>query len=73
MEIIDGDRGTNYPKKTDFRESGHCLFLNTSNVRKGAFDFSECDFITREKDGALRKGVLLAFPGDFSLARLSEG
>lgn len=58
MEIIDGDRGANYPKKTDFRESGHCLFLNTSNVRKGAFDFLKCDFITREKDGALRKGKL---------------
>ncbi len=58
LEIIDGDRGTNYPKKTDFGESGYCLFLNTSNVRKGAFDFSKCDFITSEKDSALRKGKL---------------
>jgi type I restriction enzyme S subunit len=58
LEIIDGDRGTNYPKKFDFREEGYCLFLNTSNVRKGAFDFSKCDFVTREKDAALRKGKL---------------
>ena len=58
MKIIDGDRGKNYPKKTDFRELGDCLFLNTSNVRKGTFDFTKCDFITREKDAALRKGKL---------------
>jgi type I restriction enzyme S subunit len=58
MEIIDGDRGQNYPKKTDFCEKGYCLFLNTSNVRQGTFDFSKCDFINREKDDALRKGKL---------------
>jgi type I restriction enzyme S subunit len=59
LEIIDGDRGTNYPKKFDFREEGYCLFLNTSNVRKGSFDFSKCDFITHEKDNSLRKGKLI--------------
>jgi type I restriction enzyme, S subunit len=58
MEIIDGDRGTNYPKKTNFRESGFCLFLTTSNVRNGVFDFTKCDFITSDKDSALRKGKL---------------
>ena len=58
MEIIDGDRGVNYPKKTDFREEGYCLFLNTSNVRKGTFEFSKCDFIAREKNDELRKGKL---------------
>ena len=58
MKIIDGDRGTNYPKKSDFSEAGHCLFLNTSNVRKGAFDFSKCDFVTQEIDSRLRKGKL---------------
>ena len=58
LEIIDGDRGKNYPKKTDFSEDGYCLFLNTSNVRKGAFDFTKCDFIRREKDNELRKGKL---------------
>lgn len=59
IEIIDGDRGVNYPKKTDFRDEGYCLFLNTSNVRQGVFDFSECDFIDRKKDEALRKGKLI--------------
>jgi len=59
MEIIDGDRGTNYPKKSDFSKTGYCLFLNTSNVRKGVFDFSKCDFVTQEKNGTLRKGKLV--------------
>lgn len=58
IEIIDGDRGNNYPKKEDFKRTGYCLFLNTSNVRKGEFDFSKCDFITKQKDEQLRKGKL---------------
>jgi hypothetical protein len=27
-EIIDGDRGVNYPKQEEFPRVGHCLFLN---------------------------------------------
>ncbi len=59
IQVIDGDRGTNYPAKEEFRNDGYCLFLNTSNVRKGAFDFAECNFITKEKDKSLRKGKLV--------------
>ncbi len=59
IQIVDGDRGTNYPKKAEFTPEGFCLFLNTSNVRKGEFDFSKCDFVTQEKDNALRKGKLI--------------
>lgn len=58
IEIIDGDRGKNYPKKSDFTNSGYCLFLNTSNVRHGSFDFVKCDFISKERDEILRKGKL---------------
>jgi type I restriction enzyme S subunit len=56
--IIDGDRGKNYPKRTDFLESGHCLFLNTGNVTTDGFDFSQCQFITKQKDTVLRKGKI---------------
>ncbi len=59
LQIIDGDRGKNYPAKMDFTEGGYCVFLNTGNVRKGFFEFSRCEFITSEKDAALRKGKLL--------------
>ncbi|MFL6312669.1 MAG: N-6 DNA methylase [Terriglobales bacterium] len=58
LEIIDGDRGTNYPSKEDFSDSGHCLFLNTKNVRSDGFKFDELEFISAEKDAALRKGKL---------------
>jgi len=58
FEIIDGDRGVNYPKKEDFSPSGYCLFLNTKNVRSDGFNFSEMEFVSKEKDQALRKGKL---------------
>ena len=58
FEIIDGDRGTNYPKKDEFRKEGYCLFLNTKNVRPNGFNFDELMFISKEKDNILRKGKL---------------
>ena len=58
VEIIDGDRGKNYPKQQEFLESGHCLFLNAGNVTSNGFDFSSSVFITSEKDQRLRKGKL---------------
>lgn len=58
FEIIDGDRGTNYPNGDDFQSEGYCLFLNTKNVRDNGFRFNELMFITKEKDEKLRKGKL---------------
>ena len=58
IEILDGDRGKNYPKKHDFSDSGYCLFLNTKNVTSSGFNFNELNFITKEKDENLRKGKL---------------
>lgn len=58
IEIIDGDRGVNYPKQEEFYEEGECLFLNAGNVTKNGFDFSSCSYITKEKDQMLRKGKL---------------
>ena len=58
IEIIDGDRGVNYPKQEEFYEEGECLFLNAGNVTKNGFDFSSCAYITKEKDRLLRKGKL---------------
>lgn len=56
--IIDGDRGINYPSLEDMFESGFCLFLNAGNVTKMGFNFTEKAFITKEKDMSLRKGKL---------------
>jgi type I restriction enzyme, S subunit len=58
VDIIDGDRGTHYPKQSDFNSRGFCLFLNAGNVTKDGFNFLDCAFITEEKDAILRKGKL---------------
>lgn len=58
IELIDGDRGVNYPKLKDFSPDGFCLFLSAKNVTKDGFVFDEVSFITREKDSVLRKGKL---------------
>lgn len=58
LEIIDGDRGQNYPKQDDFGSAGYCLFLNAGNVTTQGFNFSETAFISHEKDALLRKGKL---------------
>jgi len=58
LQIIDGDRGKNYPKKSDFLHEGFCLFLNTKNVRPDGFDFQTTMFITEKKDNALGNGKL---------------
>ena len=57
-EIIDGDRGANYPKQEEFLEDGFCLFLNAKNVTSNGFSFENRMYITEEKDKVLRKGKL---------------
>lgn len=58
IQIIDGDRGKNYPGKNEFLKNGYCLFLSAKNITKTGFDFSELSFISEEKDNLLRKGKL---------------
>jgi type I restriction enzyme S subunit len=58
VTILDGDRGAEYPKQSDYRSVGDWLFLNTRNVRCDGFDFTECQFILDEKEKKLRKGRL---------------
>lgn len=57
-DIIDGDRGKNYPKQNEFSHEGYCLFLNAGNVTPTGFSFEENLFVTQEKDNVLRKGKL---------------
>ena len=57
-DIIDGDRGKNYPTENEFSVEGYCLFLNAKNVTYNGFNFENCMFITKKKDELLRKGHL---------------
>ena len=61
INIIDGDRGVNYPKQSDFSSFGHCAFLNASNVTGSGFNFTKVSFIDRVRDRLLRKGKLKLF------------
>jgi len=58
LQIIDGDRGKNYPSRTDQLDEGFCLFLNAGNVTTDGFKFDNKTFITKERDELLRKGKL---------------
>lgn len=54
--MVDGDRGKNYPKDSDFSEEGYCLFLNAGNVTSNGWSFEDKMFISKEKDEILNKG-----------------
>ena len=58
IELIDGDRGKNYPKNNEMMDSGHTLFLNNKNIAKNFLDDSFGNFITEDKSDSLRKGKL---------------
>lgn len=64
-EIVDGDRGKNYPSSSELRSSGYCLFLNAGNVTTNGFQFNGCEFISKERDALLSKGKL--HPNDIVL------
>ena len=58
FNILDGDRGKNYPGEKDFLEKGNTLFLDTGNVKKNGFEFKTTKYISKEKDDSLRSGKL---------------
>lgn len=58
LQIIDGDRGSNYPNESQLLEQGFCVFLNNKNIVNGGIDFSETQFISEERDSLLGKGKL---------------
>lgn len=55
-EIIDGDRGKNYPSGDDFKNNGHTLFLSATNVTKQGFVFKKNQYITNLKSESLGNG-----------------
>lgn len=58
IQLIDGDRGINYPNKKDLADKGYCLFLDSSNLTKNGFNFSSKVFIDWKKDQDMGKGHL---------------
>lgn len=58
IQIIDGDRGKNYPKKNEFMADGHTLFLNNKNLISDKLDTSFGEYISAERDSLLGKGKM---------------
>ena len=59
VDVLDGDRGKNYPKEFDFDVQGHTLFLNASNVTNEGFSFKNNQYITEEKSNSMGNGRLV--------------
>ena len=58
IEVIDGDRGKNYPHQNELLDEGDCVFLSANNVTSSGFKFDTIVYITAEKDRILRNGKL---------------
>ena len=56
IELIDGDRGENYPKQHDLLADGYCLFLSAKNVTRTGLRFAECQFISASRDRKMGSG-----------------
>ena len=56
--IEDGDRGKNYPNKSQLLKEGYCPFLNNKNIINDKINFKDCDFISEKRDQLLRKGKI---------------
>lgn len=59
VNVLDGDRGNNYPNGNEFQEKGHTLFLSASNVTTNGFVFDDTQYITEEKSNSMGNGKLL--------------
>lgn len=59
VNVLDGDRGKNYPTEADFSSIGHTLFLNATNVTTDGFVFNDNQFISEEKSNRMGNGKLL--------------
>ena len=59
VEVMDGDRGKNYPAEIDYIKNGHTLFLNTSNITMEGFSFEDNQYISETKSNGMGNGKLV--------------
>ena len=71
IQVVDGDRGNNYPKTSDYLDSGHCLFLGAANIINDRTDLTKAAFISEEKHKQMRKGTVKY--GDLLLVMRGNG
>ena len=59
VDVIDGDRGHNYPNGDELQTIGHTLFLSASNVTVNGFKFVNNQYITELKSESMGNGKLI--------------
>lgn len=59
LDVIDGDRGINYPNGKDLLQFDHTLFLSATNVTSDGFKFINNQYITEEKSNSMGSGKLI--------------
>ncbi|MEN6624177.1 MAG: restriction endonuclease subunit S [Smithella sp.] len=58
-DVLDGDRGNNYPNGNELQKRGHTLFLSATNVTTNGFMFDNNQYITEEKSNSMGNGKLV--------------
>lgn len=58
FDIIDGDRGKNYPKSDELFSEEYCLFLNTKNVTKNGFHSIQSNLSLKQRINYFEKANL---------------
>ena len=58
INILDGDRGKNYPSPNELYKNGFCLFLSNKNIVGNRLNLEDCAYITEERHNLLRQGTL---------------
>jgi type I restriction enzyme S subunit len=56
--IVDGDRGKNYPKKSEYQAKGYCLFLGADNIHQEGISLESKIFIPKNRHLLLNKGIV---------------
>lgn len=55
VDLINGDRGENYPSKSELVERG-IPFINAGHIQRGRLAFNEMNYVTEERYQRLRSG-----------------
>jgi len=58
-DLLDGDRGKNYPNANELQSIGHTLFLSATNVTTNGFKFDNNQYISEEKSNIMGNGKLI--------------
>lgn len=57
ISLIDGDRSSKYPKRSEFKDDG-VVFLNAESISGGRFNLSKVNYLSHKKYEQITKGRL---------------